>query len=223
MSLILDALRRRAGRDAASEGESDARADNVLATLGYPRGSDRQGLTVKRLLVYGTAAVALGFLGVGVPVCLMGRRPPVPSVASVRVPVQRPAPLPLAGSSAPSALPAVLPVGSGLPPMASPKPAPPPSISTEPPSPTTAPPPVLPPRPAAPVAPPSTATSSFRPPSAVPAPRFDSSCGVSARAESAGIGASREAVSAASGGIDLAAADRSFRARAVLPSRWRLQ
>ena len=75
MSLILDALRRRSAR--RGDGDDDdpqdrsERADAVLATLGYSRPSRRQGMSLKTLLLYGFAAVIIGFVGLTVLIAML--------------------------------------------------------------------------------------------------------------------------------------------------------
>jgi hypothetical protein len=63
VSLILDALRR---KSTDREGHDDepgraARADAVLATLGYARPTKRKGPPLRTMLVYGGAAILIGF------------------------------------------------------------------------------------------------------------------------------------------------------------------
>src|SRR5207344_1440306 len=59
VSIILDALRRRSTDHGGDDEAPDrgARADAVLATLGYPRPVRRRGMSVKTLLWFGAGAV----------------------------------------------------------------------------------------------------------------------------------------------------------------------
>jgi Tfp pilus assembly protein PilF len=91
MSLILDALKRKRPTedpDDRSAGARDAHADAVLSTLGYrqPR-ARRAGLSVKMLLLYGAAAMAIGFVGLSLLILLFA-------------PPERPQPAPVTSSSA---------------------------------------------------------------------------------------------------------------------------
>ena len=74
MSLILDALRRDTPKD-DDESRDESHPDSVLATLGYPRQRPRKrGLPVKMLLVYGGAAVAIGFVGLSLLIAALAPR-----------------------------------------------------------------------------------------------------------------------------------------------------
>ena len=84
MSLILDALRRRSA-DQGGDGEApdrSARADAVLATLGYPRPSPPRGMSLKTLLLSGAGALILGFVGLTVLIAILSpSAPPKPAAA----------------------------------------------------------------------------------------------------------------------------------------------
>ena len=96
MSLILDALKRKkpAGYgydgdegDFADEARADAHSDAVLSSLALPRPRREQGLSVKMLLVYGAAAMAIGFVGLSLLIVLFAppeRPQPAPTMASAR-------------------------------------------------------------------------------------------------------------------------------------------
>src|SRR5258705_8498675 len=96
VSLILDALRRKSDggpTDPASGSGSDraTRADTVLATLGYSPVRQPSGTPVRKLIVYGAAAMALGFVGLsGLILLLAPSSPPKP----VRTAAARPAAAP---------------------------------------------------------------------------------------------------------------------------------
>jgi hypothetical protein len=74
MSLILDALKRKKPTDDPSDrsaGAHEAHADAVLSTLGYRQPRPRRaGLSVKMLLLYGAAAMAIGFVGLSLLILL---------------------------------------------------------------------------------------------------------------------------------------------------------
>ena len=97
MSLILDALKRNTPKDDDESPQGDSRSDSVLATLGYPRQRPRKsGLSVKMLLVYGGAAVAIGFVGLSLVIAFFAP-PEAPRPAPpVRVAAKAPAPTPSA-------------------------------------------------------------------------------------------------------------------------------
>ena len=62
MSSILDALRSRpVDRTPEGGARRDARAEAVLATLGYPRSSAGARRGLRPLVVYGSAALVTGF------------------------------------------------------------------------------------------------------------------------------------------------------------------
>ena len=102
MSLILDALRRKSPErggpgDPRLSGddrdpERNARADAVLATLGYARPAGRGGTTLKALLIYGVIALATGFATLSLLIFLLA-----PSTAPA------PAPAPRVATAAPAA------------------------------------------------------------------------------------------------------------------------
>ena len=80
---ILDALKRKkpiafpVGAETAQQGRDDAHADTVLSTLGYRSARTRRsGLSVRMLLLYGVAAMAIGFVGLS----LVCRRADLPGV-----------------------------------------------------------------------------------------------------------------------------------------------
>src|SRR6202040_132011 len=85
VSLILDALRRKSGRDAEHETAPTSRADAVMATLGYPRRSERRNPPVQKQVLYGLGALAIGFIAIAFPVLFLAPAP-VPSPA--RVPIE---------------------------------------------------------------------------------------------------------------------------------------
>jgi Tfp pilus assembly protein PilF len=91
MSLILDALKRkRPTQDPGdrSAGAREAHSDAVLSTLGYRQPQTRRGgLSVKMLLLYGAAAMAIGFVGLSLLILLFA-------------PPERPQPAPVTSSSA---------------------------------------------------------------------------------------------------------------------------
>ncbi|MDO8795293.1 MAG: hypothetical protein Q7J25_11805, partial [Vicinamibacterales bacterium] len=82
MSLILDALRRRSPSRQPDGAPHTARADTVLKTLGYSRRRGRSGLSIKTIILYGAAAVLVGFIGLSLIITLL-----VPSEPTA--PVQR--------------------------------------------------------------------------------------------------------------------------------------
>ncbi|HEX3644021.1 MAG TPA: hypothetical protein VHT95_00360, partial [Vicinamibacterales bacterium] len=84
MSLILDALRRRSA-DQGDDGETPdrgARADAVLATLGYPRPHPPRGMSLKALLLSGAGALILGFVGLTVLIAILSPAAPPKPAAS---------------------------------------------------------------------------------------------------------------------------------------------
>jgi Tfp pilus assembly protein PilF len=113
VSLILDALRRRSA-DQGDDGETperSARADAVLATLGYPRANPRRGMSLKTLLLSGAGALILGFVGLTVLIAILSPpAPPKPAASrSAAAAVPRPSTIPAARGTAGTsgALPAV--------------------------------------------------------------------------------------------------------------------
>jgi Tfp pilus assembly protein PilF len=86
VSIILDALRRRSADHGGGDEAPDrgARADAVLATLGYPRPVKRRGMSVKTLLWFGAGAVLLGFVGLTVLIELLSPSAPPRSDAARR-------------------------------------------------------------------------------------------------------------------------------------------
>jgi Tfp pilus assembly protein PilF len=91
MSLILDALKRQKpatiafGRD--EDARAEARSDSVLSTLGS-RPARRSGLSLRALLIYGAAAMAIGFVGLSLLILFFAPPerpqpggPPAPAVA----------------------------------------------------------------------------------------------------------------------------------------------
>jgi Tfp pilus assembly protein PilF len=89
MSLILDALKRkRPTQDPGdrSAGAREAHSDAVLSTLGYRQPQARRaGLSLKMLLLYGAAAMAIGFVGLSLLILLFAppeRLQPAPVTSS---------------------------------------------------------------------------------------------------------------------------------------------
>ena len=92
MSLILDALKKKGPiafpveAETAERARADAHSDTVLSTLGRrTRRTRRTGLSVRMLLLYGAAAMAIGFVGLSLLILLFAppeRLPP----AAVHVP-----------------------------------------------------------------------------------------------------------------------------------------
>ena len=146
MSTILDALKRKkpiafpVDAEAAQHARADAHADTVLSTLGYRSARTRRsGLSVRMLLLYGVAAIAIGFVGLSILILLFA-------------PPERPQSVPVATSASTSASERPRPLQSVTPkPASPPPPASPPSTSN---TPVAATPPVQAPapKPAAPVA-----------------------------------------------------------------------
>ena len=94
MSLILDALRRKAGHaEDGSELDTNPRSDAVLATLGYPRHSDERGSALK-LVVGGLTALTAGFAGIALLIYFFAPERQVTRTASVSLSPPTPAPLP---------------------------------------------------------------------------------------------------------------------------------
>src|SRR5205823_4802986 len=97
VSLILDALRR---RSAAPAGDGEApdrgpRAEAVLATLGYPRSSHSRGVSLKMLVLSGTVALILGFVGLTVLIAMLSpSAPPKPAASRSAAAVARPSAIP---------------------------------------------------------------------------------------------------------------------------------
>ena len=86
MSLILDALRRKSAESAEhDESGRPARAESVLATLGYPRSTSGGAVPLKTMILFGGAAVALGFVGLSLVIFLLApSAPKKPAVAPTR-------------------------------------------------------------------------------------------------------------------------------------------
>ena len=89
MSLILDALKRKRPTEVPgdrSAGVREAHSDAVLSTLGYRQARPRRaGLPVKMLLLYGAAALAIGFVGLSLLILLFAppeRQQPAPATSS---------------------------------------------------------------------------------------------------------------------------------------------
>ena len=76
MSLILDALRRRSPDREGSGAPKTARADTVLATLGYSKRQGRSGPSLKTLLLYGAGAILVGFAGLALLITLLAPSTP---------------------------------------------------------------------------------------------------------------------------------------------------
>ena len=57
-----------------------SRANSVLATLGYPRPASRRAPPLKTMLVYGGAAVAIGFVGLSLIILLLAPAAPTKPV-----------------------------------------------------------------------------------------------------------------------------------------------
>src|SRR6185295_2632191 len=82
VSAILDALRRNQPDD-DDPPRGDSHSEAVLATLGYPRERPRKrGLSIKMLLVYGAAAVTIGFVGLSLLIAFFAPPEPPPRQAA---------------------------------------------------------------------------------------------------------------------------------------------
>ena len=119
MSLILDMLRRKPAAPPNDEPENDpeqsARSDAVLATLGYSKSDGPPRASFRSMIVYGAAALVLGFVGLSALILLLA--PSAPSTPPPR------AAAPSAGrQSGASAPPALTPRLTPPPPQASPSP-----------------------------------------------------------------------------------------------------
>ena len=75
-----------AARGQGGDGESGgtARADAVLATLGYPRRHGASGPSLKSLVIYGGAAVAIGFVGLSLLIVFLSPSTLLPGPATGR-------------------------------------------------------------------------------------------------------------------------------------------
>jgi Tfp pilus assembly protein PilF len=175
VSTILDALRRSAPKDDDEQG-GDSHSDSVLATLGYPRQRPRRsGLSMKMLLVYGAAAVAIGFVGLSLLIAFLAppepqkKAVPAPSRVATRQPVAVAAPK---ATPPPPAQAVTAPPSPVTPAPATARSTPPPPTQTPPANTVITPAPVLPPRSTTPpppsATPPAVARNTAPPPDVVP-------------------------------------------------------
>jgi Tfp pilus assembly protein PilF len=151
VSLILDALRRKSTPpDGTESADRPRRADTVLASLGYPRSpGGRARPSLKTLVLYGVAAVALGFAGLSLVIFLLApsAAPKPGAVVPARTVAQRAATPPETKKTSPLPPPSI-----ATPRQASPAPAAP-HVAQRSATPEPVPPPVV-QRPATPAPPP---------------------------------------------------------------------
>ena len=108
MSLILDALRRKSTEpEEENESGRPRRAESMLATLGYPRPTSRGTPPLKTLIVYGGAAVAIGFVGLSLVILLLA--PSAPKKPAPVVPARTVARGPVSPASPPVSQPVLKP------------------------------------------------------------------------------------------------------------------